>query len=131
MFETKLRKLRRLGYAWLVLQGIVTAVAPRIGIRLGMQTYGTAFENVGDLEPKEWYVDSTRAAGVGMIVTGLTGLFLEGRRETEAAEAGETGEESTEDEASEQSASESEPDSESQSGAESEGTDIPVDSGSD
>lgn len=106
MFDTKLRQLRRLGYGWLVLQGIVSAVAPRIGIRLGMQAYGTAFENVGDLEPKEWYVDSTRAAGVGMVVTGLTGLFLEGRREEsdESADTGERNETDKTDESTDESA---------------------------
>ena len=34
------------------------------------------FENVGDLQPREWYVDATRAAGVGLLVAGLTGLVL-------------------------------------------------------
>jgi hypothetical protein len=79
------RTLRRLGYAWLLLQGTLAALAPRVGLRLNLKPAAIAFENVGELEPREWYLRWVRAAGVGMLATGAAGLVLE-TAATDAAE---------------------------------------------
>jgi hypothetical protein len=79
------RTLRRLGYAWLLLQGTLAALAPRVGLRLNLKPAAIAFENVGELEPREWYLRWVRAAGVGMLAAGAAGLVLE-TAATDAAE---------------------------------------------
>lgn len=71
-------KYRKYGYAWLALNGVFYAVAPRLALKMSSRTLSMGFENAEALEPKEWYANSTRAVGVGMIVAGLTGLVLEG-----------------------------------------------------
>ena len=71
------RTLRRLGYAWLLLQGTLAALAPRVGLRLNLKPAAIAFENVGELQPREWYLRTVRAAGVGMLAAGAAGLVLE------------------------------------------------------
>ncbi|MFB6083195.1 MAG: hypothetical protein ABEJ94_02995 [Halorientalis sp.] len=71
--------LRRLGYGWLLVQGLLAAVAPAKSIALNARLWGLAFENTGELEPKPWYVRSVRAAGVGMLAAGGVGLLLEDR----------------------------------------------------
>jgi len=78
----------KLGYGTLVLKGLLAAVAPRKAIVLVTAAWRLGFENVGDLQPREWYVDATRAAGVGLLVAGLTGLVLvddEGSSDTEGS----------------------------------------------
>jgi hypothetical protein len=84
-------KLRRLSYGWLVVQGLLATLAPKRSIDLNVRLWSVAFEDTPSVEPRDWYVRSTRAAGLGMIVTGVAGLLFE-RRAT-------TGEEETADEA--------------------------------
>ncbi len=74
-------KLRRLSYVWLLVQGLATALAPKTSVQLNARLWGCPFENPGDLEPKEWYVRTVRAAGVGMLAAGGVGLLLEDRAE--------------------------------------------------
>ncbi|MEF8827023.1 MAG: hypothetical protein V5A27_11910 [Halapricum sp.] len=64
-------KCRKYGYAWLALNGVFYAVAPRLALKMSSRTLSMGFENAEALEPKEWYANSTRAVGVGMIVAGL------------------------------------------------------------
>jgi hypothetical protein len=68
----------KLGYGWFVLQGLLAALAPRKAIVFATGAWRLGFENVGDLEPREWYVRATRAVGVGLLAAGLTGLLLVG-----------------------------------------------------
>lgn len=70
-----IRRLLPLGYAWMVGQGLLAVFLPRQAIKLNAKFLLRGYENPGDLEPKDWYVRSTRIAGVGMLVTGLTGLL--------------------------------------------------------
>jgi hypothetical protein len=72
-------KLRKVGYAWLLVQGLFTAVAPRQSLQLNVTLWGFPFENAGDLEPTDWYLRTVRAAGVGMLAAGGVGLLLEDR----------------------------------------------------
>jgi hypothetical protein len=81
-----LSKMRRLGYAWMVVNGVLALVVPKLGVKLNTVGWRCAFDNVGELEPKPWYVRMTRAVGGGLVVTGLLGLLQE-ERAAEAAEA--------------------------------------------
>lgn len=69
----------KLGYGSLVVQGLVAALAPRTAIALATGAWRLAFENVDDLEPRGWYVRTTRAAGVGLLAAGVTGLLFVAR----------------------------------------------------
>ncbi|MFC7076238.1 hypothetical protein [Haloarcula halophila] len=70
-----IRRLLPAGYAYMVVQGLLAVFLPRQAIKLNAKLLLRGYENPGDLEPKAWYVRSTRIAGVGMLVTGLTGLL--------------------------------------------------------
>ncbi|MFC6976082.1 hypothetical protein ACFQL1_17525 [Halomicroarcula sp. GCM10025709] len=70
-----IRRLLPVGYAYMVVQGLLAVFLPRQAIKLNARLLLSGYENPGDLEPKQWYVRSTRIAGVGMLVTGLTGLL--------------------------------------------------------
>jgi hypothetical protein len=78
-----LQKLRRLGYAGVALQGLVSAVVPKAGIAVTKRLLGLNFEGTDELEAKPWYVRQTRAVGIGMVAMGLAGLLLEDRAEEE------------------------------------------------
>jgi hypothetical protein len=84
-------KLRKLSYAWLVVQGLFTAVAPQKSLQLNVKLWGFPFENAGDLEAKPWYLRTVRAAGVGMLAAGGVGLLLEDRAEDSDSEADSAG----------------------------------------
>lgn len=86
----ELTKLRRLGYAWLLANGVLALLAPRLGAKLKTTGWRCAFDGVGDLTPKPWYVRFTRALGGGLVATGLLGLL----QETRAAEDGDLGDDS-------------------------------------
>ncbi|MFD1586811.1 hypothetical protein ACFR9U_07440 [Halorientalis brevis] len=81
-------RLRRVGYGWLVVQGLLAAIAPERSIDVKFKLWGAGVENVGALEPKDWYVRSVRAAGVGMIAAGITGLLFERNAGVEEDDAG-------------------------------------------
>ena len=70
-------KYRSFGYAWLALNGVLYAIAPRLAIKLSSKMLTMSFENGDELEPRDWYEDATRAAGIGMIAAGLAGLAFE------------------------------------------------------
>jgi hypothetical protein len=59
----------------MVVQGLLAVFLPRQAIKLNAKLVLWGYENPGDLEPKGWYVRSTRITGLGMLVTGLTGLL--------------------------------------------------------
>ena len=69
--------LRRVGYGWIALQGLLAALLPKQLVRLSTRLSLCGFENPEELEPKPWYLDAVRAAGVGLLAAGLTGLLLE------------------------------------------------------
>lgn len=89
-----IRRLLPVGYAWMVVQGLLAVALPRQAIKLNAKLILWGYENPGDLEPKGWYIRSTRITGVGMLVTGLTGLLagqvLESDDEDDAADADTT-----------------------------------------
>ena len=87
------------GYAWMVLHGLLAVFLPKQAIKLNGKLLLRGYENPSDLEPKEWYVRSTRISGLGMLVTGVTGLLAgqlaeddEQEAETELPDDGDNGE---------------------------------------
>ena len=70
-----IQRLLPVGYAWMVVQGLLSVFLPKQAIKLNARLLLRGYENPGDLEPRDWYVRSTRVAGIGMLVTGLTGLL--------------------------------------------------------
>lgn len=78
-----LSRLRMAGYALCLVQGLLSAVAPRLSLKLNAKLWLSGYENVGELEPKDWYVRATRATGVGMLAAGGVALLLESRAATE------------------------------------------------
>jgi hypothetical protein len=59
----------------MVVQGLLAVFLPKQALKLNGKLLLWGYDNPGDLEPKDWYVRSTRITGVGMLVTGLTGLL--------------------------------------------------------
>lgn len=92
------KPMLKLSYVWLALQGLFSLVAPRKAIKLATMGWRAGFENVGELEPREWYVEMARALGAGMLVAGATGLLLQKSGDSE--ETDEEEEESEFDESS-------------------------------
>jgi len=91
-----IEKLLPAGYAWLVVQGLLASLLPRRTIKLKARLTLSGFENPDELEPKEWYVRSTRVAGLGMLTTGLAGLISASQREGESTEPAQTDDEPVE-----------------------------------
>jgi len=59
----------------MVVHGLLSVFLPKQAIKLNGKLLLKGYENPGDLEPKDWYVRSTRISGLGMLVTGVTGLL--------------------------------------------------------
>jgi len=81
-----IQRLLPVGYAWMVVQGLLAVFLPKQAIKLNAKLVLWGYENPGDLEPEGWYVRSTRVAGLGMLVTGVTGLLAGELVEDEADE---------------------------------------------
>jgi len=85
-----LKQPPKLGYVLLVAQGLFSVLLPRKALALATTPWRLGFENVGDLQAREWYVELTRVLGVGMLVAGLTGLAVNARRGEDASNDTET-----------------------------------------
>jgi hypothetical protein len=71
-----MKSLLRVGYLMMVVQGLLSVFAPKKAIQSANAGLRVCFENVGDLEPRDWYVEVTKIVGVGLLVAGLTGLLV-------------------------------------------------------
>jgi len=71
-----IKSLLRVGYVVMVVQGLLSVLVPKKAIKLGTVGWRAGFENVDDLEPRDWYVEVTEVLGVGMLAAGLTGLLV-------------------------------------------------------
>lgn len=81
-------KLRKAIAAATAAQGLLSLLFPKRMAKLGSRLLlGMSYENTGELEPRDWYVDSTRASGLGMLVGGLFGYILADRAGDSAAAA--------------------------------------------
>lgn len=81
-------KLRKAIAAATAAQGLLSLLFPKRMAKLGSRLLlGMSYENTRELEPRDWYVDSTRASGLGMLVGGLFGYILADRADDKAAAA--------------------------------------------
>ena len=85
------QKSRTFGAAFVLLQGLVTALFPQISTRFIKKMIGKNFDNASKLEAKPAYRRQLRAFGVGMVAAAGTDLLLESRAESDDRQA-ETGE---------------------------------------
>ncbi|MEF8812523.1 MAG: hypothetical protein V5A55_01720 [Halovenus sp.] len=88
MIDTQ--KSRTVGAAFVLLQGLVTALFPQISIRFIKNMIGKNFDNVSELEAKPAYLRQLRAIGVGMVAAAGTDLLLQSVEGTDGGPA-ETG----------------------------------------
>jgi hypothetical protein len=73
---------RTFGAAFVLLQGLVTAVFPQASVAVVKKMIGKNFENASDLEAKPAYRRQLRAVGVGMVAAAGTDLLLQSDEET-------------------------------------------------
>lgn len=73
------RKCRTFGAAFVLLQGLVTALVPQLSIEFIKRMIGKNFDNASKLEAKPAYLRQLRAVGVGMIAAAGTDLLLQSR----------------------------------------------------
>jgi hypothetical protein len=85
------QKSRRFGAAFVLLQGLVTALFPQVSIEFIRNMIGKNFDNASQLEAKPAYLRQLRAIGVGMVAAAGTDLLLQSAAETDDDPAG-TGE---------------------------------------
>jgi len=93
-----IKRLLPLGYAWMVVNGLLAVFLPKQAIKLNGKLLLRGYDNPGDLEPKDWYVRSTRISGLGMLVTGVTGLLAGQLTDDEAEDTTELADEPVDDE---------------------------------
>lgn len=85
------QKSRAFGAAFVLLQGLVTALFPQISVKFIKNMVGKNFNNTAELEAKPAYLRQLRALGVGIVAAAGTDLLLQSVAETDdgPAEAGE------------------------------------------
>lgn len=81
------QKSRTYGAAFVLLQGLVTALLPQISIKFIKSMIGKNFDNASKLEAKPAYLRQLRAVGVGMVAAAGTDLLLQSRAETDDGES--------------------------------------------
>ncbi len=102
-------KIRKVASAATAVYGLVSLLFPRKAAKLAQRlVLAPTFENTGELEPRDWYVESARASGLGMLVGGLFGYILADRAEDKAKAAKTEPVELDVDEAAEEEADEAE-----------------------
>ncbi|MFC7132446.1 MULTISPECIES: hypothetical protein [Salinibaculum] len=68
---------RKMAAVAAVVQGVVTAIAPRAGAELTRRMLSQNFENTEMLEPDPGYIRQIRALSIGMVAAGIAGVALE------------------------------------------------------
>lgn len=81
------QKNRTFGAAFVLLQGLVTALFPQISIKFIKRMIGKNFDGASQLEAKPAYLRQLRVIGVGMVAAAGTGLLLQSRAETDDEQA--------------------------------------------
>lgn len=77
------RKSQTVGAAFVLLQGVVTALFPQMSVKFIKMMIGKNFDNASALEAKPRYVRQLRAVGVGMVAAAGTDLLLQSTEETD------------------------------------------------
>ncbi len=90
------QKTRTFGAAFVLVQGLVTALFPQISIRFIKRMIGKNFDNASELEATPAYLRQLRAIGIGMTAAAGTHLLLQSFQET-ADRPAETGDADAED----------------------------------
>jgi hypothetical protein len=80
-------KSRTLGAAFVLLQGLVTALFPQLSVKFIKDLVGKNFNNAAELEAKPAYLRQLRALGVGVVAAAGVNLLLQSRAETDEGEA--------------------------------------------
>ena len=70
-------KARKLGSLLVVGQGLLTALAPSVSVRIIKRMLSKNFENAGDLEATPEYRRQLRAIGIGAAAAGIAGYTME------------------------------------------------------
>lgn len=73
------------GALWAIGQGILTAVAPQLSVKMFKRMIGKNFENAESLEAKPGYLRQLRAIGIGFAAAGIASYVIE-RVESSAAD---------------------------------------------
>jgi hypothetical protein len=107
MHVMKSQKSRTFGAAFVLLQGLVTALAPQASLSVIKNMIGKNFENASELQAKPAYVRQLRALGVGLVAAAGTTLLLESTADTDA-DAAEAGQPESDDEADAEAAADTE-----------------------
>lgn len=89
------QKSRTFGAAFVLLQGLVTALFPQMSVKFIKNMVGKNFDNASKLEAKPAYLRQLRALGVGMVAAAGTDLLLQSRAESDDKQV-ETGESNNE-----------------------------------
>jgi hypothetical protein len=77
---------RKFGAAFVLVQGLATALFPQLSIRFIKRMIGKNFDNAAQLEAKPAYLRQLRAVGVGMVAAAGTDLLLQSAREETTGE---------------------------------------------
>ena len=91
---------RKLGSLLVVGQGLLTALAPSLSVRLIKTMLSKNFENAGELEATPEYRRQLRAIGIGTAAAGIAGYAMEtvaGRADEPEAVIEDTADEDTAD----------------------------------
>ena len=81
------QKSRTFGAAFVLLQGLVTALFPQTSVKFIKNMIGKNFDNAAELEAKPAYLRQLRALGVGMVAAAGTDLLLQSRAKTDDGQA--------------------------------------------
>lgn len=73
------QKNRTFGAAFVLLQGLVTALFPQLSVKFVKKMIDKNFENASELEAKPGYLRQLRAIGVGTVAAAGTDLLLQSR----------------------------------------------------
>ena len=68
---------RKLGSLLVIGQGLLTALAPSLSVRLIKKMLSKNFENTGELEATPEYRRQLRAIGIGTAAAGIAGYAME------------------------------------------------------
>lgn len=82
------QKCRSVGAAFVLLQGAVTALFPRLSVKLTKRMIGKNFDNASGLEATPTYLRQLRAIGVGMVAAAGTDLLLQSLAGTDTRASG-------------------------------------------
>lgn len=84
-----MKACRKFGAAFVLVQGLLTALFPQLSVKFLKRMLGKNFDNVSELDAKPSYLRQLRAIGVGMVAAGGTDLLLQSVAEGETGDTSE------------------------------------------